>query len=230
MIISNYDIANAISNLVSFTAVLVAAYTASFLTIAASVFLASRVPGTSLYVHGMKSLSNNKIVPVIESQINSSLVESITVEELEIDENIQINHIYKSATSTVNVLNTSFFLVSILACNEKTLICDKTDDLQESETTSWDWWNNSLMIWLSDISRINEFGKWSVPDNYYKNFAYDNLLDMSIANKKILQLEDKIHKATKLRIQEQIERSWHEEWTDTIYTTIGSLYPIISIY
>lgn len=212
-LITTNELSAFINNLVSLSAILAATYAAGILTIAASVFLTSRLPGTSLY-------KNTGIMPANENIINDQMLNN---KDYSIPEPLSENRTHKS-TSPVTVLNTSFLIVSMLTCNERALNCNKTDDLQDDENVSWDWWNNSLMIWLSDISRISDNnGKWTLPDNYYRNFANDKLLDMSIANQKILKLEGKIHKATKVRLQEQIERSWHEEWTDTIYTTFRSL-------
>lgn len=188
------------------------------LTLVGSVFLTSRVPGTSLYYSQQMEQSPLPLEP-----LGTNLPQDISIPQVLTDEALNdTKYLPKISTSTVTVINTSILLVSLFSCNEN-LGCEET---ARAENVGWDWWNNSLMNWLTEISEVEEYEPFTLPDNYFKNFASDKLLDMSIANKKKLELEDKIHKATKVRLQEQIERSWHEEWTDSFYTTISLFYPI----
>lgn len=219
-LISKQDVTNLINNFISFSAILAATYATGILTIAGSMFLTSKIPGTALYNYAHEAPRTD--ILIYESQNENNVDENLTIpESIGADEMTQYKDLHKSVTSPVTVLNTSFFLVSLLY----------NDSIIDSESldvnSTWDWWNNSLMTWLNDISNFND--DEILPDKYYNNFAHDTSMDMAFVNRKLLELEDKIHKATRLRLQEQLERSWHEEWTETVYTTIGSLYEI-SVY
>lgn len=218
ILFSKQDVSNLINNFISFSAILAATYAAGILTIAGSIFLSSKIPGTALYTKTENTQNSNTLIH--ETRIQENLEKNLTIPETIGADEVAQYDFYKSITSPVAVLNTSFLLVSLFSN-------DMIENDCLNDNPSWDWWNNSLMTWLSDISKLNE--NQAVPNKYYNNFGHDKSLDMAFINMKLLDLEDIIHKATKLRLQEQLERSWHEEWTDTIYTTIGSLYEI-SVY
>lgn len=222
--ISKQEVTNLINNFISFSAILAATYAAGILTIAGSIFLSSKVPGTALYNNKIQERQPSDTILVHHNQIQDNLEENLTIpESIGSDDLIEYKNMHKSITSTVTVLNTSFLLVSLL-CNDK-IIEDNTSESDDDST--WDWWNNSLLSWLNDISKFDD--KELLTHKYENNFAQSTSLDMVFVNKKLLELEDKIHRATKLRLQEQLERSWHEEWTDTIFSTMGTLYKI-SVY
>lgn len=218
-LINAYEINQLLHTLVAVSAVLAATYTVGVLTLVGSVFLTTHIPGTSLYT----PLKEDVIILPENNHIttnNTTDMDIIISQAME-----DINHETKSyhkMLDAVDVLKTGFILAAIT--------CDKDDATQEHDCTTWDWWNNPVMNWLTDISRTEEYEGIRLPHNYYKNFAHDKLTDMSIASRKKLQLEDKIHKATKVRLQEQLERSWHEEWTDSVYTTLGPYLSQISAY
>lgn len=112
------------------------------------------------------------------------------------------------------------FKASILLASIKTdSVSNSSDILQTNETDifesncqsmSWDWWNVPVMNWLSKTSEYIQ--SFELP--ILKNYLY--FLENTVANEKFTYLEDHIRKATKTRIQDQLERSWHVEWTDTI--------------
>ncbi|GLV41914.1 uncharacterized protein CBL_00376 [Carabus blaptoides fortunei] len=222
-LINVYEINQVLQTLVAVSAVLAATYTVGVLTLVGSVFLTSHIPGTSLHTPVKEDLKilieNNRITANGTTDID--IIVSQALEDIRYE-----TKSYYKVLDAVDVLKTGFILASI-TCDKDFSDCDVT---QEQDCTSWDWWNNPVMNWLTDISRNDEHEGIRLPDNYYKNFAHDKLTDMSIASQKKLQLEDKIHKATKVRLQEQLERSWHEEWTDTVFTTLGPYLSQISAY
>lgn len=133
---------------------------------------------------------------------------------------IEINKTPKPIDA-VDVLKTGIFLASIKVLEES---CNCTEfqnesNLENAEFITWDWWESPVMNWLSETSRIlHDFGYSAIKVNFH-----DVYMDMSVANVKKLQLQDHIDKATKMRIQEQMERSWHMEWTDTIRKCVGDM-------
>lgn len=215
-----------LQTVVAVSAVLALTYTIGVATLAGSVFLTSRIPGT--YLHQCITAHKNNSLDLLPDSAQTNDVSNSTGDLDTIMWDILAESKRHRTLDAINVLKTSFILASI-SCNTD---CDiSTENSVSSESgSSWDWWNNPIINWLSDISRNAEFEGIKLPNNYYKNFAHDKLADMSIARQKKLQLEDKIHKATKLRIQEQLERSWHKEWTDSVFLTLGPYLSQISAY
>ncbi|XP_044271588.1 protein CNPPD1 [Tribolium madens] len=95
-------------------------------------------------------------------------------------------------TNRVSPLHVGIFLASIESF--LTPFC-------EPQNVSWDWWNAPTMTWLYETSKFVEVEAPKMGFvRYYKDY--------------FLNLDDP--KEAKVRIQDQMERSWHEEWTDTI--------------
>lgn len=111
-----------------------------------------------------------------------------------------------------DVLKTGILLASIKVCNNS----EKTDDIECGG--DWDWWNNPVMQWLSETSKCLENVEFPFEIKSENRFLETNLL---LA--KQIELDDHIDKATKIRIQEQMERSWHKEWTDSVYEKFDSV-------
>lgn len=221
-----HGILDLLQTVVAVSAVLALTYAVGVATLAGSVFLTSRVPGTYLHQCTHK---NNTLDLLASSTAQPNDVSNSTDDLDTIVWDILTESKRHKSLDAINVLKTSFILASI-SCNTD---CDdiNTENCDSPEfSSSWDWWNNPIINWLSDISRNTEFEGIKLPHNYYKNFAHDKLVDMSIAQQKKLQLEDEIHKATKVRMQEQLERSWHKEWTDSVFFTLGPYLSQISAY
>lgn len=219
-----YEFTHLVNTLVAVSAVLALTYAVGVATLAGSVFLTSRIPGTSLY-----TLKNDSNVLSLENEpiaADDQFNDTITEIDILLSNTLKYEMKPHKTLDAINVFKTSLILASI-TCNNG---CETEDSDCSIVSSSWDWWNNPIMNWLSDISRNNENDGIRLPNNYYKNFAHDKLVDMSIANQKKIQLQDKIHKATKVRLQEQLERSWHEEWTDTVFMTLRPYFSQMSAY
>ncbi|CAH0554414.1 unnamed protein product [Brassicogethes aeneus] len=96
----------------------------------------------------------------------------------------------------VDVFKTGILLASISA-NES-----------NSQAVTWDWWSIPAMNWLATTSDYVE--KFELP---LKNPFFFETYDLELDRYRI---EDRLDKAVKTRIQDQMETSWHAEWTDTI--------------
>lgn len=164
-----------VQKLASIMAVFAIAYTASVLTIVASMLITSRVT---------------------ECVQNASKDPTVLTHDLDQRLNRTID--------ATDVLKTGILLASIK-------VLPQTD--VAPETISWDWWNNPAMQWLSEKSKVLETMEF--PLKLDMNL-HDRYLDMTMALSKEIELEEQMHKGTKMRIQEQMERSWHKEWTDSI--------------
>lgn len=108
------------------------------------------------------------------------------------------------------------FKASILLASIKTEPLNGTD----SQTMTWDWWNVPIMNWLTNTAQLVKTFELPSVQNY---IFY---LETTVTNDKLVYLEDHIQKATKTRMQDQLERSWHAEWTDTIKNRL-SYYSIL---
>lgn len=111
----------------------------------------------------------------------------------------------KKPIDAVDILQTGIILASIAGANYDSNETDNT------ESVGWDWWNSTTMNWLTSTSKIME-----IPIPEFKAYTYNNYLEMTIDKKLLLQ--DQLHKATRIRMQDRLESSWHTEWTDTIFT------------
>lgn len=110
-----------------------------------------------------------------------------------------------------DVLKTGIFLASIKVCNN-------SRENAEVGCGSWDWWNNPVMQWLGETSQLLEDVEFPFEVKTEKRF-----LEADWVLSKKIELEDHIDKATKIRIQEQLERSWHKEWTDSVFRRFGDV-------
>lgn len=115
--------------------------------------------------------------------------------------------------SPLNVLKTGIFLASIESF--LTPFCNKSED--NVQNVAWDWWNAPTMNWLYEKSKFVETVETPKFDFLHLRRFYENYFLK-------LDLEDQVHKPTKVRIQDQLENSWHEEWTDTIGNGVYNRY------
>ena len=181
--------------LVAVSAILAATYTAGLLTLLGSVFLASHVPGTSLH---QKRLETGKPLPIEYKNLEiKDIISTPIIKHAKTD---QSGKNYQTWIDTNNFSKPSSGL--------------QNENYESKESSfqfvSWDWWNVPVMNWLAKTSEMIE--KIELP--IMKNYVY--FLENKIISDTYFSLEDHIHKATKTRIQDQMERSWHSEWTDTI--------------
>lgn len=158
------------------------------------------------------------ILTMIGSMIVANHVTSIqnTAQVQENGNNTQILSTEKLVVNrtidAVDVLKTGILLASIKVSNN-------SEDNDETECgNNWDWWNNPLMQWLGDTSKLLENIEFP-----FEFKSENRFLEADLVLSKQIELEDHIDKATKIRIQEQMERSWHKEWTDSVYKKFGSV-------
>ncbi|XP_030749869.1 protein CNPPD1 [Sitophilus oryzae] len=205
---STIEVQNIVQCLVCISMILAATYTAGLLTLVGSVYLASQIPGSSLY---RKPIEDTTLVPVTYHKYDKEIL----TEKYCNDTNIESQKSNGWQSSVIKVFKASILLASI-----KTSNCNSTESTEEvrentkitdtCQQVTWDWWNIPIMTWLSRSSEyINAL---ELPT--LKNYLY--YLENKAVNSKYIYLEDHIHKATKTRIQDQIECSWHAEWTDSI--------------
>lgn len=196
------EIHNLIHCVVAISVILAAAYTAGLLTLVSSVFLVSHVPGTSLYNRKSDNQANHFTQPLTEIQLTDE-TDIKTDSRWKCGRNIDI----------VNVLKTSILLASIKSPTSFNRTNATDIDLMTNDNNaqyiSWDYWNIPIMEWLAKSSQFVSSLTLELPFKYYIYF-----LETSVSNSKCIELEDSINKATKTRIQDQMESSWHKEWTD----------------
>lgn len=186
-------------------------------------FIVSNIPGSCLqsrntYIENKTYLAIRNKEPAIFDNSNST-GDILSEYDLESDINVD-DSMYKNNLKHIDaadVLKTGILLASIKTVpnsrrshNKSQFVVDVDSNVTEN---SWAWWSSPTMDWLTRTSKIIQSFDF-IPE--FKHFIYDHYVDMSIANYKIINLEDHIHKATKVRIQDQMERSWHMEWTDTL--------------
>lgn len=121
-------------------------------------------------------------------------------------DNIKINKTHARIQTVVDMLKTSILLASINT--NTTTYEDTTSDIQN---VTWDYWNNPVMDWLAKSSQIVTSFTTDMQSNYLPYY-----LETTVHNMKQIELEDQIHKATKTRIQDQLESSWHVEWIESL--------------
>ncbi|KAF2882376.1 hypothetical protein ILUMI_23796 [Ignelater luminosus] len=225
-LMSSIDVYNLIQCISAVMSVLTVTYTLGILTILGSMFIVSTIPGNSL--------QNNNVYIETESYLNiddgsaKHFDNFNDTSDTDIASNIignnldSTSNIYKKHLDAADVLKTGIILASIKTAQSTKRNVRPRFDVQLNDTTvsktteayaPWAWWSSSTMDWLTKTSKMIE--RFDLLPNF-KHFVYDQYIEMSIANWKIINLEDQIHKATKVRIQEQMERSWHIEWTDTL--------------
>ncbi|CAH1959493.1 unnamed protein product [Acanthoscelides obtectus] len=90
---------------------------------------------------------------------------------------------------------------------------------QDAQTVTWDYWNIPIMDWLAKSSKMTVHFPEEITIELFPIY-----LETSVTNLKRIELEDQIHKATKTRIQDQMESSWHKEWTSTIKFLGGAVF------
>lgn len=181
------DVYVLIQKLACFIAVLAISYTAAVLTMVGSMVVTNQVATSCL-----KTIDQSPQNANFSSQITPSAEKSKNID-------------------AVDVLKTGIFLASIKVCNN-------SQDVDEVECggSSWDWWNNPVMQWLGETSKL--FDEVELPFDLKIERRFDG---GNVVLAKKIELEDHINKATKIRIQEQMERNWHKEWTDSVYEQFG---------
>lgn len=183
------EIHNLIQCLVAISVILAATYTAGLLTICGSIFLASQVPGTSLHTRSLDYKGRVELPKIAPTETDLSC-----------------NYTMRKVNA-VNILKTSILLASIKTNMTKEYVGSKG----EAQFITWDYWNVPIMNWLSKSSEIVTSYTIDLPIKLYTYFP-----EISMANVKQIELEDQIHKATKTRIQDQMESTWHVEWISSI--------------
>lgn len=197
------EIHNLIHCVVAVSVILAAAYTAGLLTLVSSVFLVSHVPGTSLYNRKSEDQASYFPPPLTEIQLTDEL-------------DVKTDFKWKCGRNAdiVDILKTSILLASIKSSTSfnrtNTKDIDLMTDDNNAQHISWDYWNIPVMEWLAKSSQFVSRFTLDLPFKYCMYF-----LEMSVSNTKCIELEDSINKARKTRIQDQMESSWHKEWTDT---------------
>lgn len=212
----------------SFSLILFTTYIAGILSLVGSMYVVSNISG--LYLA-------NENVPVIKKTYPSVVDSALSIEEPSFNDSEILDSLDQLKTDNneklvmksidaVDVLKTSIFLASIKVPESRKSICNETDFDGDTEYVTWDWWNNPVMQWLSESSRL--LGDISCLIKFRFSF-HNRYFDMVVANAKKLDLEDHINKATAVRIQEQMERSWHKEWTDTLQKAVDCV-KLLSYY
>lgn len=201
------DIRNLIQVVAVVTSVLLTAYFLAVLTVLGSVLIVSNLPGNCLQSR-QEYLRNHNYMPFIRGQSQNN--------NLKASEDYKtIKNINKSMDAA-DVLKASIILASIKTTIHSKKINKLLDNIEVNSTVtndSWAWWTNPTMEWLTKTSQMLMNYDY-IPE--FKFVVYNQYNAMSMGNFKLYELEDHIHKATKVRIQDQMERSWHKEWTDTL--------------
>lgn len=219
------DIHNIVQCVVAVSVILAATYTAGLLTLLGSVFLASHVPGTSLY---QKRMENCNILPIeYEEKVEEDELHTLPPSnETKTEQPRKCYNIWN--LNALKVLKASILLASIktgvVSNFSKPSSEIQSDNIINDvgyQDMSWDWWNIPVMNWLSQTSEYIENFQLPVIQNYLY------YLETKVSNEKYIYLEDHIHKATKTRIQDQLEGSWHAEWTDTIKYNYYNILPYL---
>lgn len=205
-LLNSVDINSLLQTISYLMAIAFVAYLASVLTIISSLYVASNVSGTFMSKHHLAP------VPQVESEQHNVTEASVSLGS---DDSA---HKCSKLIDAVDVLKTSILLASIkMLPNSKSSNC--TDSVPDEnnganmENVTWSWWENPVMNWLTETSKMLEDSGRSFLFNLHTQKYY---LDVSMANARQLDMQDHIDEATKIRIQDQMERSWHKEWTDTI--------------
>lgn len=212
------DIAQFLQRICTALSVLTVTYTLGILTILGSVFIVSNIPGNYLNKCNLQIKIDD-----IDMQGGSSTAYNLNEDVFDANDTSQYKSIKR--LDAVDVLKTSILLASLKTSIPKKDANESQLDLESNNTSedSWAWWSNPTMNWLTSISKMMDF----VPD--FKCYTYGSYSDWSLYDLKIYNLEDQIHKATKVRLQDQMERSWHTEWTDTLKSVILE-YKLLSLY
>ncbi|CAG9772279.1 unnamed protein product [Ceutorhynchus assimilis] len=201
------DLHSIVQCVVAVSIILAATYTAALFTIVGSVALVSTIPGTSLYQSRIVSCEIPPTTKNVAIEENDVIVPSPSNQS-------KVNVSKYHSLNALKVLKASILLASIKTDNQNYSETAATVRLETNNSmcqyVSWDWWNIPIMNWLTETS--DYIKSFEIPA--IENYLY--FIENAATNEKIVYLEDHIHKATKTRIQDQMERSWHMEWTDTI--------------
>lgn len=176
--------------LITVSAILALTYLAGVLTLVGSVYLTSQIPGTTLY-HKIEEKAKEAPIPP-----SNDIFEPCLNLKTDLDNKLR-------APKVIGMLKTSILLASI----KTNTTSYETDNF---ENISWDYWNNPVMDWLAKSSELASYFTINLKSNI------PNYLETAATNMKHIELEDQIHKATKTRIQDQMESSWHTEWIESI--------------
>lgn len=239
-LLTTIDIQSLVHSLLAFSAILLTAYTAAIMTIIGSMYLLSNIPGNCLRpTTSYESTTNNQSynLPIDNLEPNMELV----LQQPEVDitditaltdiptSNVILDELpgYKKPIDAVDVLKTGIILASIKSHFNTDVDCNRScfdfnEEEKEVDNITWDWWSNSALVWLASTSKMVENFSF-IPQN--SAFKYDQYMEKCIANCKKLGLEDQVHRGTKLRMQDQLEHTWHKEWTDTITSALYSYRP-----
>lgn len=217
-IVDAYHLSQYIASLII---VLLATYTAGILTVISSMYIVSQIPGNCLQPAVNKIDGNDTSAHVThnlcehESETIAHFnLENLTQSKCDLREEIPCT---RKQIDAADVLTTSLILASIKPVASKTsenksyIEYDELDD--NKELISWDWWASPAMNWLASTSELTK--NFNLLPNF-NDYIYSSYLDSTVLASKIIKQEDHVHKATRTRIQDQLERSWHKEWTDTI--------------
>lgn len=223
-LIENIDFQKVFQIVSTLFTVLLATYTAGLITIVSSMFIVSHVPGNCLQSRFNRFENNKTHLAVLDDVAKTEETEDV---DLKLDVVTLSNNACRKSMDAVDVLQTSIILASIQPhyeigdslSNNSLLSEDNADD--NAEYVTWNWWNSPAMEWLSKTSKFIE--TFELAPNYNMN---NNFFDVNNMNDKQFALQDQIHKATKIRIQDQMEMSWHKEWTDSIKRNLLDYNPL----
>lgn len=191
-LLNDIDLNQIIQSFLTATTVLTVSYAASVLTILSSMFVAYQI---------------TTVQNPLQTFIQPEILTKIMIEN-PFDEQIKVKN---NTMDPIQVLTTGILLASIQSNEEP-------QEIGRRNQSEWKWWKNDLMTWLYECSNKDvECDDTSHNINFQE---YGKRLDMLRVNDKLMKLEDQIHKATSVRIQDQMESSWHMEWTDTIMDKI----------
>ncbi|KAL3269058.1 hypothetical protein HHI36_008141 [Cryptolaemus montrouzieri] len=194
--------------LVTMTVILITTYTVGVLTIAGSFHLVSLIPGNAFQT------------PNVENILNlAKLDKTIKLQEDRVKYADMLPKIGGRNVEPVHILRTSLFLASINTLMGSYCNSTNTENISDnnSELPSWEWWNIPSMIWLTENSEeVHKLGNYISLGYLYRYFI--GYLEMLAINSENLEVGNYINmnKATKTRIQDQMESSWHKEWIDSL--------------
>jgi hypothetical protein len=210
-LLATIELQTLIQNILAISTILIASYVAAVLTLCGSVFIVSHISDTCLQARKVDVEQNNTLTLFISESGRNEL----NVIERNVSDRQEADVKFKHEAKTLNVLKTSIFLASIESFLKP--FCNKSDatDLKMKEdnvqNVSWAWWTIPTMNWLSETSAYLEKIEMPKFEALYWRHAHETYPEV-----KFLDLEAQVHKSTKIRIQDQLENSWHKEWTDTI--------------
>ncbi|KAH1005551.1 hypothetical protein HUJ04_006511 [Dendroctonus ponderosae] len=197
------DFHDVVQTFVIVTVVLAATYTAALLMMFGSVVLAGSIRVTNLY-------PETNVLPIA----NHSVIEDIHLSSSVVnDSKKSFNY------DIVKVFKASILLASIKT--EPTRNYSKgltAAGMENCQNVGWDWWNTPVMNWLAQTSQLVK--TLEIPVISSGMFYFES----TWTNEKFAYLEDHIRRATKTRLQDQLERSWHVEWIDTIQQRLAYNY------